>query len=71
MSRMRCALIAAVMLLAFLPGEPSALPPHPPSAAKTRGSIRHLKIAAPLSMSGYSRARFPPLDEPRRRLRHT
>lgn len=59
MTRMRRSLIAAVMLLALVPGEASALPPHPPSAAKTRSAISHLKIATPLSMNGYSRNRFP------------
>jgi cation transporter-like permease len=41
------------------PAGASALPPRPPSAAKTRASIRHLKIATPLSMEGYGRDRFP------------
>ena len=56
---MRRGLIAAALLVAALPAAASALPPRPPSAAKTRAAIRHLKVAAPLSMKGYSRDRFP------------
>jgi hypothetical protein len=52
-------LIAAVLLVGGFPAAARALPPHPPSAAKTRASIRNLTIAAPLSMNGSSRARFP------------
>jgi hypothetical protein len=52
-------LIAAVLLVALLLAAASALPPRPPSAAKSRAAIRHLKIATPLSMEGYSRDRFP------------
>jgi hypothetical protein len=56
---MRRTLIATVMVLVVLPCEASALPPHPPSAAKTRAAISNLKIAAQLSMNGYTRDRFP------------
>src|SRR5215207_2143405 len=56
---MRRLLISAVVLLAVLPATAVALPPRPPSAAKTRAAIRHLKIAKPLSMKGYSRKKFP------------
>lgn len=48
------------MFLAFLlPSPAGALPPRPPSAAKTRVAIGHLKVGDPLSMKGYSRSRFP------------
>jgi hypothetical protein len=55
---MRRALIAGTLLLAVFPAAAGALPPRPPSAAKTREAIRHLRIAAPLSMQAYSRDRF-------------
>jgi uncharacterized protein DUF1524 len=56
---MRRCLIAGMLLVAVFPAVVTALPPRPPSAAKTRVAIRHLKIATPLSMEGYSRDRFP------------
>ena len=49
---MRRSLTVAVLLVAVLPAAASALPPRPPSAAKSRAAIRHLKIATPLSMEG-------------------
>jgi hypothetical protein len=57
--RMRRTLISATLLMAVLPAAAVALPPRPPSAAKTRTAIGHLKVAKPLSMRGYSRKRFP------------
>jgi hypothetical protein len=57
--RMRRTLISALLLLAVFPAAALALPPRPPSAAQTRAAIRHLKIAQPLSMRGYSRKKFP------------
>jgi hypothetical protein len=56
---MRHSLIAAMLLMAIFPATARPLPPRPPSAAKTRVAIRHLRIATPLSMEGYSRDRFP------------
>src|SRR5213083_3000532 len=56
---MRRILIAGILLMAVFPAAAGALPPRPPSAGKTRIAIRHLKIAPPLSMEGYSRERFP------------
>ena len=53
----RCLLVGT--LVAVFPAVAAALPPRPPSAAKTRVAIRHLKIAAPFSLNGYSRGRFP------------
>ena len=53
----RC--LIAVTLVALFPAVAAALPPRPPSTAKTRVAIRDLKIAAPLSLKGYSRGRFP------------
>jgi len=52
-------LVVAMLLMAVFPATASPLPPRPPSAAKTRVAIGHLKIGAPLSMNGYSRDRFP------------
>jgi hypothetical protein len=52
------AVAAALVLTAVLAAGAAALPPKPPSAAKTRTAITKLKVAAPLSMSGYSRKRF-------------
>jgi hypothetical protein len=40
-------------------GRSGAGPPRPPSAQDTRFAIRHLKVATPLAMRGYSRYRFP------------
>ena len=54
----RRAAIAWLVLFLF-PSAAAALPPRPPSAAKTRDAIRHLTLAAPLSMHGYSRDQFP------------
>jgi Protein of unknown function (DUF1524) len=48
-----------MFLVAALPSAAGALPPSPPSAAKIRTAIGQLRVAAPLSMTGYSRARFP------------
>jgi hypothetical protein len=56
---MRRSLIGAVLLTVVLPTTAGALPPRPPSAAKSRIAIRHLKIAQPLSLKGYGRDRFP------------
>jgi hypothetical protein len=49
----------ACLLLFLSPSAADALPPRPPSAAKTRDAIRKLKLAAPLSMHGYDRDLFP------------
>jgi Protein of unknown function (DUF1524) len=57
--KLRRALIVGILLAAALPSAARALPPNPPSAAKTRTAISRLRVAAPLSMSGYSRPRFP------------
>jgi hypothetical protein len=56
---MRRALIAGLLLVAACPAAANALPPRPPSAVKTRAAIKHLKVAKPLSMRGYSRKWFP------------
>lgn len=56
---MRRILIAGMLLMVVFPAAAGALPPRPPSAAKTREAIRQLRVAAPLSMEGYSRDRFP------------
>ncbi|HEX8745153.1 MAG TPA: HNH endonuclease family protein [Thermoleophilaceae bacterium] len=56
---MRRVLTASALLLAAFPAAAGALPPRPPSAAKTSQAIGKLKVAEPLSMSGYSRAKFP------------
>jgi hypothetical protein len=56
---MRRTVLIAVLLLAGLPAVAGALPPTPPNSARTLVAIGHLKIAVPLSMQGYSRARFP------------
>jgi Protein of unknown function (DUF1524) len=50
--------VTCVVLFLF-PSAAGALPPRPPSAAKTRDAIRQLKLAAPLSMRGYNRDLFP------------
>src|SRR5215217_8847144 len=55
---LRRAAIACLLLFLF-PSAANALPPRPPSAAKTRDAIRQLKVAAPLSMRGYDRDLFP------------
>jgi hypothetical protein len=52
-------LIVTTLLLAAFPTAAGALPPRPPSAAKTAKAIEDLKVAEPLSMKGYSRAKFP------------
>ena len=52
-------LIVTTLLLAAFPTAAGALPPRPPSAAKTTKAIERLKVAEPLSMEGYSRAKFP------------
>src|SRR5215211_2989690 len=62
--RMRRALLvltvaATLLLTAVLAASAAALPPKPPSAAKTRAAITKLTVSKPLSMSGYSRKRFP------------
>src|SRR4051812_10205768 len=51
--------VLTLLLLALLPAVAAALPPNPPGAGKTRVAIKRLKVASPLSMGGYSRARFP------------
>ncbi|HEX8086562.1 MAG TPA: HNH endonuclease family protein [Solirubrobacteraceae bacterium] len=51
--------LAATLLALVVPAAAAALPPRPPSAAKTRAAIGLLRVAPALSMSGYSRARFP------------
>src|SRR5437899_3197668 len=56
---MRRTLIVGLLVVAAFPVAASALPPRPPSARKTLVALKHLKTAAPLSMQGYSRARFP------------
>ena len=53
------AILIVCLLLAVAPAVAGALPPKPPSAAKTRTAITRLKVAPPLSMVGYSRSRFP------------
>jgi hypothetical protein len=58
MRRCTASLIASLLLVA-VPAAAGALPPRPPSAAKTRTAIGKLRVAAPLSMKGYSRDRFP------------
>jgi hypothetical protein len=55
---LRRAAIACLLLL-LVPSAADALPPRPPSAAKTRDAIRQLTLAAPLSMRGYDRDLFP------------
>ena len=49
----------ACLVLFLFPSAADALPPRPPSAAKTRDAIRQLRLAAPLSMHGYNRDLFP------------
>jgi hypothetical protein len=56
---MRRVLTASALLLAVFPAAAGALPPRPPSAAKTSKAIGKLTVAEPLSMSGYSRTKFP------------
>lgn len=51
--------VAMVALLAVPAGTAVAYPPNPPSAGDSYNQLAALRVAAPLSMDGYSRDRFP------------
>ena len=52
-------LIGTVAALVSTPGQAVAYPPDPPPVSTSYSQLQALRVAAPLSMDGYSRDKFP------------
>lgn len=59
MRKLLVVLVIATGTLIGTAGQAVAWPPDPPSVSASYSQLRALRVAAPLSMDGYSRDRFP------------
>ena len=59
MRRFLVVLAVAAATLLGTAGQAAAYPPDPPSVSQSYNQLAALRVAAPLSMDGYSRDRFP------------